>query len=148
MGPGRISFLALWLRRSDVWLVAPQQGLQHLMGARQCHQDKVRSSKCRNRLSLVHGRKARPGSIAPMKTLCAAAAVLVLVGCGRTVGPPPPLPVEQIPTEIKKVFGKAKPEVNDLITTISSTLQAKDYAAAYQAVQILCNLPDETKDQR
>ena len=83
-----------------------------------------------------------------MKTLCAAAAVLVLVGCGRTVGPPPPLPVEQIPTEIKKVFGKAKPEVNDLITTINSTLQAKDYAAAYQAVQILCNLPDETKDQR
>jgi hypothetical protein len=78
-------------------------------------------------------------------------AALTLFGfaaCNRTAGPPPPLAVEQIPAEMEKVYGKATPEDKDMVARLNSALQNKDYPAAYQFVQALCNTPVATKEQR
>lgn len=76
-------------------------------------------------------------------------ALLSATGCNRgSSGPPPPLAVEQIPAEMQKVYGKATTEVKDVVTQLNSSLQNKDYPAAYQFVQALFNLPVATKEQR
>jgi hypothetical protein len=75
-------------------------------------------------------------------------ALLGLVGCGKEPGPPPPLAVEQIPAEMQKAFNNAVPEAKETVGRLISTLQSKDYPAAFQEVQALCSLPGETKEQR
>ena len=76
-------------------------------------------------------------------------ALLSATGCNRgSSGPPPPLAVEQITAEMLKVYSKATPEVKDAVAQLNSTLQNKDYPAAYQFVQALCNAPVATKEQR
>jgi hypothetical protein len=70
-------------------------------------------------------------------------------GCSkRESGPPPPLAAEQLPVEFDKGFAKAKPGVKDLAARVSSAVQAKDYAAAHQAIQALCGAADTTKAQK
>jgi hypothetical protein len=80
------------------------------------------------------------------------AAILMLIGptgCSRgTAGPPPPLAVEQIPAELQKVYAKATPDVKELVALINTALQNKDYPVAHQDVQILCDMPGATKEQR
>jgi len=72
-----------------------------------------------------------------------------LAGCSRSGSqPPPPLAVEQIPTEMNKAFAKAPADVKDVVNQLNTTLGAKDYVAASQAIQTLFNLPVATKDQR
>ncbi|HEV7926844.1 MAG TPA: hypothetical protein VGR14_15905 [Verrucomicrobiae bacterium] len=85
-----------------------------------------------------------------INTLClfSGMALLGLVGCGKDPGPPPPLAVEQIPAEMQKAFNNAVPEAKETVGRLISTLQSKDYPAAFQEVQALCNLPGETKEQR
>ncbi len=61
---------------------------------------------------------------------------------------PPPLAAEQIPAEVQKAFGKAALPVKETADRMVASLQRKDYPAAYQDVQFLCNLPGETKQQR
>lgn len=80
--------------------------------------------------------------------LIALVAVLGALGCNRTPGPPPPLPAEQIPVEMQKAFAKSSTEVKDLIAEIERALSSKDYPAAYQRVQVICNLPEATPEQR
>jgi hypothetical protein len=80
--------------------------------------------------------------------LIAVVAILGAVGCNRTPGPPPPLPAEQIPVEMQKAFAKTSTEVKDLIAEIERALSSKDYPAAYQRVQVICNLPEATQEQR
>jgi hypothetical protein len=80
--------------------------------------------------------------------LLAVVAILAAVGCNRTPGPPPPLSAEQIPVEMRKAFAKASTEVKDLIAEIDRALTSKDYPAAYQRVQLICNLPEATQEQR
>jgi len=58
------------------------------------------------------------------------------------------LAVEQIPTEMNKAFAKAPADVKDVVNQLNTTLGAKDYVAASQAIQTLFNLPVATKDQR
>ena len=78
----------------------------------------------------------------------AALALICATACRRNEGPPPPLPADQIPVELKKAFGKAGPEIKDLVGEIERALQSKDYPAAHQSVLLLCNLPEATKEQR
>jgi hypothetical protein len=80
--------------------------------------------------------------------LVAGLAVLGPAGCGKDPGPPPPLAAEQIPNEMQKVFNNAGPEAKDTAGRLSAALQSKDYPVAYQEVQVLCTLPDETREQR
>ena len=79
-------------------------------------------------------------------TLCSM--LLLLAGCSKDPGPPPPLAVEQIPAELEKAFKQARQEPKDLVAKISASLQSKDYPAAYDAVQALGSVPDATKEQR
>ena len=90
-------------------------------------------------VSLAHLRKLALGM--------ALAAVLSSLACNHAAGPPAPLPVEQIPGEIKKAFAQARPEVQSLITELDGALETHDYAAAYQRVQLICYLPDATEKQ-
>jgi hypothetical protein len=69
-------------------------------------------------------------------------------GCAKDPGPPPPLVVEQIGPELDKAFKEAKAEPKELVAKVNSSLQAKDYTIAYDAIQALCSLPDATKEQR
>jgi hypothetical protein len=75
-------------------------------------------------------------------------AVLGLVACHKDPGPPPPLAVEQIPAEMQKTFNNAGSEIKDAVGRLTSALQNKDYPAAFEEVQTLCALPDETREQR
>ena len=75
-------------------------------------------------------------------------AITCAAGCSKDPGPPPPLAAEQIAPELEKVFTKAKPDTKDLVTKVTTGLQAKDYATSYDAVQALVALPDLSKDQR
>src|SRR5438309_10363657 len=74
--------------------------------------------------------------------------LLGVTGCNRETGPPPPLALEQIPAELLKVYAKAKPDDLQVVTLLNSSLQTKDYPTAFQAVQVLCNAPVATKEQR
>ena len=78
----------------------------------------------------------------------AALTLVCAIGCRRNEGPPPPLPAEQIPMELKKSFGQASPEIKGLVGEIERALESKDYPAAYQRVLLLCNLSEATKEQR
>lgn len=70
------------------------------------------------------------------------------LGCSKDPGPPPPLAVEQIPAELNKMFKDAKQDAKDLVAKLNSSLESKDYPAAYDAVQALGNLGDTTIPQR
>jgi len=70
------------------------------------------------------------------------------VGCGHNPAPPPPLAEAEIPAQMQKAFATAQPELKEAVSRLTSALQAKDYPAAYQAVQALCNLPGQTGEQR
>jgi predicted small lipoprotein YifL len=71
-----------------------------------------------------------------------------LVGCGRNSGPPPALPAEKIAAEFNKVFAKAPQMAKELAVGVTSSLEKKDFAGAYQAVQVLIGVPDLTKEQQ
>ncbi len=73
---------------------------------------------------------------------------LLVFGCAKDPGPPPPLAVEQIAPELEKAFKSGSQEGKDLVAKISSSLQAKDYPAAYNAVQTLGSLPEASAPQR
>ena len=91
------------------------------------------------------------GSFALLQKLTGLVAVVAILGaggCNRTPGPPPALPAEQIPVEMQKAFAKTSTEVKDLIAEIERALSSKDYPAAYQRVQVICNLPEATQEQR
>jgi hypothetical protein len=75
-------------------------------------------------------------------------ALMLWGGCAKDPGPPPPLAVEQIGPELDKAFKEAKAEPKELVAKVNSSLQAKDYTIAYDAIQALCSLPDATKEQR
>jgi hypothetical protein len=75
-------------------------------------------------------------------------AVLFLSGCRQDPGPLPVLAAEQIPTEFEKAFKLASAETRDLAAKVSSGVQAKDYPAAYDAVQALTSVPGTTQEQR
>jgi hypothetical protein len=49
---------------------------------------------------------------------------------------------------MQKAFAKTSTEVKDLIAEIERALSSKDYPAAYQRVQVICNLPEATQEQR
>ena len=71
-----------------------------------------------------------------------------LVGCKQNSGPPPPLSADQIPVELNRAFAKAPQIAKELATGVTSSLEKKDYAGAYQAVQVLIGVPDLTKEQQ
>jgi hypothetical protein len=76
------------------------------------------------------------------------AGLIFQVGCSKNPTPPAPLALEQIPVELDKAFKEAKQETKDLVAKLNSSLQGKDYPAAYNAVQDLGGLPDATTEQR
>jgi hypothetical protein len=80
--------------------------------------------------------------------LSAALTLATLVGCSRNSAPPPALPAAQIATEFNKVFAKAPDVAKELAAGVTGSLEKKDYAGAYQAVQALIGVPDLTKEQQ
>lgn len=75
--------------------------------------------------------------------------LLILVsGCSKDPGPPPPLAADRIPPELERVYNKANAETKDLVTKVSTGLQTKDYATSYDAIQALIARQDATKEQR
>ncbi|HYG35852.1 MAG TPA: hypothetical protein VEC99_13760 [Clostridia bacterium] len=80
--------------------------------------------------------------------LTATLALFLVSGCNRQPQPPPPLAVEQIPTEMQKAFTQATPQVKEMVTKLTASLQEKDYSMAYQGVQYLTSLPELTEEQR
>jgi len=84
-----------------------------------------------------------------IQIVCSALCLLFLAAaCSKDPGPPPPLAAEQIPAELDKAFKTAKQETKDLAAKVSAGIQAKDYPAAYDAIQALGNVPDTTIEQR
>ena len=80
---------------------------------------------------------------------CALCSLLLLpTGCSKDPGPPPPLAADKIPSELEQAFKQARQEPKDLVAKITAGLQSKDYPAAYDAVQALGSVPDDTKEQR
>jgi len=75
-------------------------------------------------------------------------ALLGASGCHRSAGPLPPLPAEQIPAEMQRVFAKAGPEIKNLVAELDAALKSKDYVSAYQRAQSLGSLPAASKEQR
>ncbi len=73
---------------------------------------------------------------------------VIALGCHREVGPPAPLPAENIPGEFQKAFAKAAPEAKDLSSRVVAALTSKEYAGAYAAVQELCASPQASKAQK
>jgi hypothetical protein len=69
------------------------------------------------------------------------------VGCNRSTPPPTPLPVEELPAALEKVFSKAKPEIKDLANQVVMAVQAQDYPRAFQTIQNLASRPGLTKQQ-
>ena len=55
---------------------------------------------------------------------------------------------EQLPAEFDKGFKSAKPEVKELAGKVVSAVQAKDYPAAFAAVQSLATVPGTTRPQQ
>src|SRR5262245_58041311 len=83
-----------------------------------------------------------------LSVFIAVIALFVTTGCNRTIAPPPPLPAEQIPAEFQKAFAKGPSPAKDLSAEVITALQTKNYPAAYEAVQVLCALPELSKDQQ
>ena len=71
-----------------------------------------------------------------LSAFATALALFCTVGCRRNDGPPPPLPAEQIPIELKRVFGQASPEIKARVGEIEQALQSNDYPTAYQGVLV------------
>ena len=77
------------------------------------------------------------------------ALLLAASGCHRhDSGPPPPLPVEEMPLDLQQAFSNAGPEAKEAVNRMTAALQNTDYPAAYEEAEILCGLPDETSQQR
>lgn len=68
--------------------------------------------------------------------------------CKRDSGPPPPLPAEQIPAELKKGFADASATTRELSAQVASAVQSSNYVAAFSAAQALCARPDLKKKQQ
>ena len=85
-----------------------------------------------------------------VSAFCVLAAIALLgpAGCSQSPGPLPPLAAEQLPAAMQKAFKDARPEAKETIGRLASALEGKDYPAAYQEVQALCNLQDQTREQR
>jgi hypothetical protein len=72
---------------------------------------------------------------------------VVNLSCSKSVAPPTPVPLEQLPGMLEKAFAKAKPAAKDVSSQIVSSLQAKDYAKAYFVMQQLYGQPGLNKEQ-
>lgn len=68
-------------------------------------------------------------------------------GCDRTVPPPSPLAVEELPAAFQTAFSKAKPEVKELASQFVASVQAKDYSKAFAELQNLTSQPALSKEQ-
>ena len=73
--------------------------------------------------------------------------LLIAAGCDRSASPPVPLAVEQLPSMLEKVFGKANPEVKELVNQIISSVKAQDYTKAFADFQSLAAVPGLTREQ-
>lgn len=92
-----------------------------------------------------------PASLASLLLPTALVAALVILshaGCSRASAPPTPLPAEQIPAAMQTAFAKAGTEVKGLLAELEQALNSKDYPVAYEKVQLICNLPEATQEQR
>ena len=68
-------------------------------------------------------------------------------GCDRTVPPPAPLALEELPTAFQTAFSKAKPELKELASQFVASVQAKEYPKAFAELQNLTSQPALSKEQ-
>ena len=74
-------------------------------------------------------------------------ALILAVGCDRTVPPPTPLTVEELPSAFEKAFAKAKAEEKDMAASVVSCVKTQDYSRAFFTLQNLSARPGLTKEQ-
>jgi hypothetical protein len=92
--------------------------------------------------------QVRPGHWLRYLGVCLLLSFAAASGCGKPPAPPTPLALEQIPSEMQKVFVTAKAPIKSAVEEIKGALEKKDYPGAYQRVQALCELPELGQDQR
>ncbi len=112
----------------------------------------MKQKSLRARSEILFGVPPAGGSTWFSKDLLGAlTAVLVLVfagtACNRPAPPPTPLTEAELPTAIEQAFAKAQPELKSLAGQVISSVQAKDYSQAFNAVQQLAANPALTKEQ-
>ncbi len=78
--------------------------------------------------------------------------VLLLVtilagGCGETAAPPTPISLDQIPTELSKVFASASRETKELSGLAVTAVQSKEFPKAAVALDALARRSDLSKIQ-
>lgn len=85
----------------------------------------------------------------PNKILALLAGLLMamVAGCNKEVVPPPPLPLEQIPSALEAAFASAQPAQKQMAAQIVEQVRAKDYTKAYFALQALSTQAGLTKEQ-
>jgi hypothetical protein len=76
-----------------------------------------------------------------------AGTLAVLAGCKPNNAAPAPLPADQIPAEMRKIFGQARPETKEMVESMLGALQSTNYPAAYEAGQSISKAPEVTKEQ-
>ena len=74
--------------------------------------------------------------------------ILAVAGCNRTVSPPTPVPIQQLPAALDKAFTKAKPDAKDLAKQIGDLVRTQDYGRAFFAMQNLVAKPGLNDDQQ
>src|SRR5215211_5713043 len=69
-------------------------------------------------------------------------------GCDKASAPAPqPFAAEEVPGAMQNAFSKAQPELKQLADQCVALFQAKDYAKAFNMMQILVAKPGLDKDQ-
>ena len=88
-------------------------------------------------------------AFSPIRTFAALllAGLLALTACSPSQTAPTPLPLAEIPAELRKAFAQAKPDTKQRLDQMLSALDAKDYPAAYQGGESISAAPGITKAQ-
>jgi hypothetical protein len=69
------------------------------------------------------------------------------LGCSRSVPPPTPLTVQELPSALEKAFASAQPDAKALVNQVISCVKTERYSEAFAALQTLERAPGLTKEQ-
>jgi hypothetical protein len=76
--------------------------------------------------------------------------LLVLMACSscdRATKAPAPVPLEQLPAALEKVFSKADPGTKELAGSVAASVRSQDYPKAYLDLQALVGQPKLSREQ-
>jgi hypothetical protein len=88
-------------------------------------------------------------SFSRITILAFSAAVLSLSSaCGSKEEAPPPVAIEEVPETIAAAFQSAEAEVRQVVNETVAAIQGQDDSRAFLQLQMLCDRPDLTPEQR